>query len=223
MNTALLFKEWIKLRKLAWIPLLLIIGALVDAWLSLRGLRANHGPTPLWNALVYKQGIYFDKLAYVLPLAGVWYACVQYLPECSGKRLRLLFHLPTSHWRALYLPAAVGLACMAAISLLALGGLWAILALALRFPAELVGPMVETALPWTLAGAVAYLATAAVIAEPAGFRRLAIALAALAYISMLTPLLGFAVMTGSLVWYVLACLPWLLPLEAAAQRVKGGR
>ncbi len=222
MNTAFLFKEWIKLRKLAWIPLLLIVGALVDTWLSLRGLRTNHGPTQLWNALVYKQDVAFDKLAYALPLAGVWYGCVQYLPECAGKRLRLLFHLPTSHWRALYLPAAVGLALMALLSLLALGGLWAILTVAFAFPNELAGAMVETALPWTLAGAVAYLATAAVIAEPAALRRLAIALAAFAYVSMLTPIAGFAVMSASLGWYALLCLPWLLPLEAAAQRVKGG-
>lgn len=223
MITPFLFKEWIKLRRLAWVPPLLVAGALVDAWLSMRGLRTNHGATQLWNALVYKQDIYFDKLAYALPLSGMWYACVQYLPECSGRRLRLLFHLPVSHWQALYVPAAVGLVCVAVLSVGALTGLWAILAFGFRLPSEIALPMVLTALPWGLAALVAYLASAATIAEPSALRRLAVALAGFAFVSMLTRTAGFAGMTGSLGVYALLCLLWLLPLEAAAQRVKEGK
>lgn len=222
MITPLLFKEWIKLRLLAWLPLALVMAALVDSWLVLRAVRNNHGPVQLWNALTYKQDIYFFKLAYVLPLSGLWYACVQFLPECTGKRLRLLFHLPVPHWLALYVPVTVGLACVAAVSVVALGGLGAILALGLHLPAELSWPMVQTALPWCLAALVAYLATAATIADPGPVRRLAIALAGLAFVSMLIQTSGFAGMSDSLPWYGLACLPWLLPLEAAALRVKEG-
>lgn len=223
MITPFLFKEWIKLRRLAWVPPVLVAGALVDAWLSMRGLRTNHGATQLWNALVYKQDIHFDKLAYALPLSGVWYACIQFLPECSGRRLRLLFHLPVSHWRALYLPAAVGLACVTVLSGGTLAGLWVILAVGFHLPAELALPMVQTALPWGLAALVAYLATATTIAEPSALRRLAVALAGFAFVSMLTQTAGFAGMTRSLGLYGLLCLLWLLPLEAAALRVKEGK
>lgn len=222
MINAFLFKEWIKLRRFAWVPLLVIVGALVDAWLSMRGLRANHGTTQLWNALVYKQDIYFHKLAYALPLAGIWYALIQYLPECSGRRLRLLFHLPVSHWQALYVPAAVGLACLAVLSAGTMAGLWAILNLAFHLPSEIAVPMVLTVLPWGLSALIAYLATATTIAEPSAWRRLATALVGFAFVSMLTQTAGFNGMTDNLGLYGLICLPWLLPIEAAAQRVKEG-
>lgn len=222
MLSPLLFKEWIKLRRLAWLPLVLVLAALVDAWLVMRAVRNNHGPVQLWNALTYKQDIHFYKLAYALPLSGLWYACVQFLPECTGKRLRLLFHLPVSHRRALRVPVAVGLACVGVVSALALGGLWAMLSLDLHLPAELSWPMAQTVLPWCLAAAVAYLATAAALADPAPLRRVALALAGLATVSMLIQTSGFAGMSASLAWYALVCLPWLLTLEAAALRVKEG-
>lgn len=220
MLSPFLLKEWIKLRRLAWVPPVLILAALIDAWLVMRSIRNNHGSVQLWNALAYKQDVYFDKLAYVLPLSGAWYACVQFLPECAGKRLRLMFHLPVSHWLALYVPVAVGLGCLAILSALALGGLWAILTLGLHLPSELAWPMIQTALPWCLASAVAYLAIAAAVADPALYRRLGLALAGFAFVTLLTRVSGFAGMSGSLIWYAVLCLPWLLALEAAALRVK---
>lgn len=222
-DSPFLFKEWIKLRRLVWVPVFVLAGALLEAWLSMRGMRINHGATQLWNALVYKQDIPFRKLAYALPLSGVWYACVQYLPDCAGRRLRLMFHLPVSHRRALYIPALVGLACCGLLFLLTLTGLWAVLALGFFLPPELTGPMLLTVLPWGLAMAVAYLATAAAIADPGGIRRLAIALTGFAFVSMLTQTVGFGGMTDSLVLYALLCLLWVFPLEAAALRVKEGK
>ncbi|ACJ01180.1 hypothetical protein [Rhodospirillum centenum] len=215
----LLLKETIKLRRLFWVPPLVVLAALVDTWLTLRAFNSMRGPAQLWNALTYKQEITFDSLAYVLPFAGIWYACVQFLPECTGRRLRLMFHLPVSPWLGLYVPVAVGLGLVLLCSVLALGGLAAV-AGSLNLPPQLWGPMVETALPWCLAGMVAYLATAATLADPALHRRLVIALAGLAFVTLLTRTTIFAGMSGSLGWYALACLPWLLPLEAAAQRTK---
>lgn len=215
----LLLKEKIKLRRLFWVPPLVLLAVLVDIWLTLRAVNTLRGPAQLWNALTYKQDIFFAGLAYVLPLTGIWYACVQFLPECTGRRLRLLFHLPVSPWLALYVPVGVGLALMLLCSALALGGLAAVAA-SLNLPPQLWGPMVETALPWCLAGMVAYLATAATLADPALHRRVAISLAGLGFVALLTQTTIFAGMSGSLGWYALACLPWLLPLEAAAQRIK---
>lgn len=223
MLTPLLLKEWIKLRRLAWVPPVLILATLVDAWLVMRSIRNNHGSVQVWNALAYKQDIHFDKLAYALPLSGLWYACLQYLPECTAKRLRLLFHLPVSHWQALYVPVAVGLAIVTALSALALVGLWMVFALAFHLPAELSWPMVQTAMPWCLAAAVAYLAAAAAIADPALHRRLVIVLAGFAFVSMLMRTSTFAGMSDHLLWYAVLSLAWLLPLEAAALRVKEGR
>ncbi|MCR6631889.1 MAG: ABC transporter permease [Magnetospirillum sp.] len=223
MLRALLLKEWIKLRRLAWVPPVLVAAAIIDAWLTMRAIRNNHGAVQVWNALVTKQDIHFDRLSYVLPFCGMWVACVQFLPECTGKRLRLLFHLPVSHGRALAVPVLVGLAAVAAVSVLTLAGLWAVFSLGFHLPVELAGPMLQTVLPWCVAAAVAYLATAAAVADPALHRRIALALAGFAFVAMLIRTSGFAGMSGSLPGYVLLSLAWLLPVHAAALRVKEGR
>lgn len=223
MLRALLLKEWIKLRRLAWVPPVLVVAAIIDAWLTMRAIRNNHGAVQVWNALVYKQDIHFFRLSYVLPFCGLWYACVQFLPECTGKRLRLLFHLPVSHGKALAAPVLVGLAAVAAVSLLAWAGLWVVFAAGFHLPDELSSPMLQTVLPWCLAAAVAYLATAAAVAEPALHRRVALALAGFACVAMLVRTAGFAGMSASLPGYGLLALAWLLPVHAAALRVKEGR
>lgn len=223
MVMALFLKEWIKLRRLAWVPPVLMLAAVIDAWLTMRAIRNNHGAVQLWNALAYKQDIHFYRLAYVLPFCGLWYACVQFLPECTGKRLRLLFHLPVSHGTALAVPVLVGLAAIAALSLMTLAGLWAVLSLGFQMPPELWWPMVQTVLPWCVAAAVAYLAAAAAVADPALHRRIALALAGFAFVAMLIRTAGFAGMSAALPGYVLLSAVWLLPLHAAALRVKEGR
>lgn len=222
MIGSLLLKEWIKLRRLGWVAPLAVAAALVDAWLSLRGQVAAHGAAQVWNTLVAKRPVMFDGLAVVLPLTGLWLAALQFLPECSGRRLRLLFHLPLPAAWGLRLPVAVGLACVAANLALALAGLALVLGADLRLPAELARPMLETVLPWGLAAMVAYLAGAAALADPAPVRRAALVLAGMAHVTLLTNTQGYGALTSALPWYALMCLPWLLAPEAAALRVKEG-
>jgi len=221
MLRALLYKEWIKLRYAGWLAPAAILLGLGDAWLKLRGVRNNHGPVDLWNMLLFKQTIFFETLLLTLPLAGVWLAAVQYRPECAGRRLRLALHLPVPHRTALYAPAAVGLALLTLAGGLALGG-FALILCGYGMPAELVAPIVRTALPALLAGHVAYLATAAALADTRMIRRCVIGCAGLAYALLLLKTYGYDAMTGSLGWYALASLPWILPLEAAALRLKEG-
>lgn len=221
MLRALLLKEWIKLRLPGWLPLVGIAVALTDAWMTMRAIRNNHGAVPLWSMLIYKQDIFFGMLVYILPLSGAWLAAVQYWRECSGRRLRLLFHLPVHHRVALFAPAAVGLAVLAALTVVELGG-FALMLASFDLPAELAGAMLRTLLPSALGGAVAYLAVAAVLAEQFTPRRLGMGMAGLIYIALLTRTFGYGGMDASLWLYAAACLPWLLPVEAAALRVKEG-
>lgn len=222
MIGALLLKEWIKLRRLAWLAPLAVIAALVDCWLSLRGQVAAHGAAQLWNTLVAKRPILFDGLAVVLPLTGLWLAGLQFLPECSGRRLRLLFHLPIPPVWSLRLTVAVGLACLAVTLGLAVAGLALVLGVDLRLPVELAAPMLATLAPWGLAAMVAYLAAAAALADPSPLRKAALALAGLAHVALLTQTQGYGALSAALPFYGLMCLPWLLAPEAAALRVKEG-
>ena len=219
---AVLFKEWIKLRLLVWVPVIALIAVTVDVWLTYKTIRAMHGATALWSALVYKQDIFFANMRWVLVGGGVWFACLQFLPECSGKRLRLLFHLPVTHRFSLYIIVAVGLLLTVMLSAMGIGGLLQVCSL-MGFPPELAYLMAGSLLPWALAGMVAYCATAAIIAEPSLVRKLAFALFGYAYVNFLGASIGFSSMSEDMWLYVLACLPWPLCLEAAALRVKEGR
>ena len=219
---SLLFKERIKLRRLAWVPFVVALAVLVDIYLKYGAFIASHGSSMLWADMITKQSIHFARLEWVFLFAGVWYACLQYLPECSGRRLRLLFHLPIPHRRSLYSICLLGLILCATLFTATFAG-FGIILWSYGFPAQLALPLLKTPLPWALGGLVAYCATAASIAEPSLFRKLAYVLVGYAFISMLASADGYNGMGNSLWLYLAVCLPWPLAIEAAALRVKEGK
>lgn len=218
---AVLLKEWVKLQMLVWVPFLVMIAFLIDTYMRYKGIVASHGASALWLDLIYKQSIAFYKLEWVLIGGGIWFACLQFLPECSNKRLRLLFHIPVSHQLPIYAMLFVGLLVIGVLFLGAFGGFYAILC-RFHFPAELYVPMLKTLLPWGLAGSVAYCATAAVIAQTDIVRKLALVFLGYVYISFLSETNGFDAF-NDLGWYALSCVPWIFAFEAAALGVKEGR
>lgn len=219
---SIVLKEIIKLRLLVWLPFIVLITVLLDIFMTYKSVRSIHGPAALWVDLIYKQSIHFGRLQWVFIAAGVWFAILQFWPECSGKRLRLMFHLPVSYRISLYSIAAVGILCHVLLLLVCLIGFYSVLS-AFGFPAELINPMIKTLLPWWLAGAIAYFMTAAILAEPVIFRKLAFTCVGIGYISLLTVSYGFDIM-GNAIWlYALLCIPWILTIEAAALRVKEGQ
>jgi hypothetical protein len=221
MLQALLLKERLKLRRSWWVPFLALAGALANVFLTWRSIGAMHGAPALWHILIYRQDVHFGALQWLLPFGGAWFACAQALPECSGRRLRLLFHLPVNHRLSLYVLAACGLALCLALLGAALGGFWLVARLT-GFPPELIRAMAGTLLPWGLAGMTTWCATAAAVADPSFKRKLGFGMAGFGYMTLLTAGFGFSPMGGSLWLYAAVCLPWPLALEAAALRVKEG-
>lgn len=220
MLRSLLQKEWIKLRRFFWLPPALVLASVIQAWFSIKGFRSAHGPLFQYSEFITNQPVIFSLVEYALVFSGIWYAAVQFYPECTGKRLRLLFHLPVSYRLSLYTILAIGVACCLMTGLLAMGSFGAVLWL-YGFPEELVTPMLSTMLPWLTATFVAYCATAATLAEPRYFRRFGYALCGALCILMLTPASGYGAGRD---WglFTLICLPWFAVVEAAALRVKEG-
>ncbi len=219
---ASLGKEWIKLRFLGWLPLLLLAAILLEIRMSFAGYIAAHGPASLWQALVYKQVVLFERLEWVFVASGLLLACLQYLPECTGRRLRLLFHMPVSHRLSLHAMAFVGLLSCLALGALGYLGLWLVVS-EIHLPPELKKAMCDTMLPWILSSLVAYFTAAAAIAEPSWPRKLAVVFVGVGYLYLLSAQAGFAGMQTSLPYYILICLPWPVAFEAAALRVKEGK
>lgn len=221
MIKTLFFKEWIKLRYFWCIPFILAGAALTDYYLTFKGVLAMHGAVDTWNGLIGKESIYFSSLQWAFILGGIWLASVQMAPECMGKRLRLLFHLPVNAILALTVPVATGLGLLALVFCSASMG-FAIINCRYGLPSELSGPMLKTLLPWGLAGFTSWCATAAAIADPSFRRKICFALAGFAYVAILTGGRGYAPMNNSIWLYAAACLPWIPAVVAAALRVKEG-
>ncbi|MBN1840207.1 MAG: hypothetical protein JW802_09230 [Campylobacterales bacterium] len=218
MLSAILLKEWVKLRLLVWVPFLVLLAVLIDTHMRYKGVVASHGASALWLDLIYKQSIYFMKLKWVLIGGGIWFASLQFLPECSNKRLRLLFHIPVAHQVPMCAMLFVGIGMMAVLFLGAYIGLAGVFSL-YYFPKELSSMMLQTTLPWALAGFVAYCATAAVIAQASVYKKLAFVFLGYVYVGFLTETNGFNAF-NDLGLYALSTLPWLFVFEAAALGVK---
>ena len=221
MIKALFFKEWLKLRYFLWIPFIMAGAALGDYCLTLKGVLAMHGAVDTWNGIIAKETIYFTSLQWTFILGGIWIAAVQMVPECVNKRLRLLCHLPVQPGTALGVQVVTGLSIMLVLFGVVSCGFF-VAGMYFGFPSELTMPMFRTMLPWGLAGAVAWCATAAAVADPSFKRKVAVVLIGIGYMTMLTGGRGYASMDASFWLYCLVCLPWPLAFGAAALRVKEG-
>jgi hypothetical protein len=215
-------KEWIKVRLLFWIPFAALAAALCDVSLMYKGFVAMHGAPALWYELIVKQTVHFSRLSWVLAAAGMFFAALQFVPECSGRRLRLMFHLPVSYRVSMYTAVGYGLLLNLALLCAAVGGLALVFA-RMGFPRELALPMLGTLPPWGLAGFASYCSTAAVLAEPRPARAILFGLLGFGYVTLLTAGNGYSPLGGNMWPYVLACLLWPLALESAALRVKEGQ
>ncbi len=212
-------KEWYKLRRIWWLPFVLMLGALGDYYLSLRGFRLMHGATELWSKLLLDEYVFFDSIRWVFLFSGIWFAGFQIAPECTERRLRLLFHLPAHHHVLLSVMFGVGFGFLLMLFAVMTAGFW-LIAFLNGFPPEMTWPMYVTTIPWFMASVVIWCATASAIAEPALLRRLCLALMGYAYFLLLTSSRGFA--ATDLCTHTLACLPWMAAFNASALRVKEG-
>ncbi len=227
MIKALIYKEWIKVRYIFILPFIVILLALCDYYWTLLAVQSMHGAINLWAGLVFKETVYFENLKYVFIFSGIWYAYFQLVPECTGKKLRLFFHLPISYkvalfitiFSALFLFMLLFLVCFLAFS-------WINTSL-FNFPKELSIPMVQTIYPWVLAGFATWCLAGAIIADPSFIRKIALGAIAYVYIQILTNTAGFAGMgslfSGSLIFYVLICIPLPFALISSCLRIKEGR
>lgn len=220
MFAALLYKEWLKLRLVFWGPLVAILVSLGLALINFRHVNEIIGPVMLWYDAVLLDKIFYSELKYVFVFTAMWFALFQFVPECSGKRLRLLFHLPVPRRRGMYFMVGVGLTCTIAIGLIGVGGVACIVGAFM--PVEAVRIAVLTCLPWTLASLPAYLGTVLVVMDPAWPHKFLHGAVTALFVYELTAPSMQGAFEPTIVLYALCCLLWILPVELAAFRVKRG-
>ncbi|BCS88133.1 hypothetical protein [Pseudodesulfovibrio sediminis] len=220
MYTALAYKEWLKLRRVFWVPLIVVLGALASIFISFRHVNEIIGPTMLWIDVAVADKIFYNDLRYVPVFAAMWFALFQFIPECSGKRLRLLFHLPVPRRRALYFMVGIGLACTGVVCVI--GAIGLALIVGHYMPFQAVRCVVFTCAPWFMAGFPAYLGTVLVIMDPAWPHKFMHGFVSILFVQELISSASQGAFEYSLIYYALACLLWILPIEVSAYRFKQG-
>jgi hypothetical protein len=164
MIRAIFYKEFLKLRLIWGLALIVHIGMIVYLLLSLRSTLLASGVVETWATMIGRDVLMINPLMYLPLITGVGVALCQWLPEMQVKRIRLTLHLP--------LPYTSSIGAMLFSSLLGLTILFtldaAVLALVeqIWLPRELVGRTLLTCLPWFLGGLIGYNVVSWCLLEP---------------------------------------------------------
>lgn len=204
---SLFYKEWLKLRLLAWIPVALMLWQISNYQLAFDHMINTRGAMLSYLTLYLQQQVFFTPLRWLFVYSAVFWALLQILPETVDDRMRLVMHLPVSRRRALTVPVITGLGlvlgfgALTALALMRVHRRWA-------FPDEIAVPLTLTIVPWVMAGVVAWCATAAFLSEPVRYKKAAILLFGVLTIDLLTRLGGFNPLGHDPLGFTLLILPW---------------
>ncbi len=164
MLFSVFYKEYIKIR-LVWF-FIFLCNALMMIFISLKTrqlFELDHAEI-VWYRLIQLGQIHYEALQYAPLLSGILIACIQFLPEMTGERLRLSLHLPLPPALMILAHLLVGtgaVTILCGFDLLALAYLTSA-----YFPGQVVTNTLMTALPWALAGLAAYIGTTLTLLEP---------------------------------------------------------
>ncbi len=178
MYKALIYKEWLKTRRVFSVSLIAAILVGVYVILSANSQIASHGMNTFWLAMILKDVSTIDPVKFIPAIIGMAMGIAQMSPEMSHKRLKLTLHLPYPQLRLVSLMLATGLLQLFIIFFIqaAVIGIY----YATIMPDELVGRVLLTVLPWYLAGLYAYLFASSVCLEGTWRRRVIVSLTGIA-------------------------------------------
>lgn len=178
MYSSIIFKEWLKTRRVFFIALAVALIVAVYVILSTNSLIKEHGIISLWMSMLLKDVSLVDTVTYIPLAIGLALGIAQMVPEVAQKRLKLTLHLPFPQFRLVAMMLATGLLELLIIYLLQMGVI--LVYDATIFHAELVGRVFLTMLPWYLAGFIGYLFVTSVCLEGTWYMRVLLSLVGVA-------------------------------------------
>ncbi|MDR0750823.1 MAG: ABC transporter permease [Tannerellaceae bacterium] len=164
MITALFYKEWIKTRRILLLSLLVLAALMIYIFINVEQMFRINGATQVWTETILKDISVLTGIQWLPLILSILFGVSQFVPEMSNKRLKLTLHLPMSENRIMFSMLAFGLSgllILYAITCIAIIG-----GLRIYYPQEIVLSMIESSLPWFLAGLAGYLFTAWICIEP---------------------------------------------------------
>lgn len=183
MYSALIFKEWLKTRRVFFVALiaaLLVAGYVI---LSINSLIASRGVGNVWMAMILKDVSMVDALKFVPLVIGIALGVAQMAPEMTQKRLKLTLHLPYPQLKLVTLMLSAGMLELLVIFLLQAAAI--VIYDSTILPGELVGRVLLTLLPWYFAGFIGYLIVSAVCLEGTWFMRIILSLIGVATVMLM--------------------------------------
>ena len=103
MEKALLYKEWLKTRRVFFGALVLAIALACYAVLMMNRLIELKGVDHLWLIMLMKDNTFIDIIKYSPAVIGIAVGAAQMVPEMTQKRLKLTLHLPYPQQRLVLL------------------------------------------------------------------------------------------------------------------------
>ena len=94
MEKALLYKEWLKTRRVFWVALAVAMALSIYAVIMINRLVSLKGVEHLWLIMLLKDNTFIDIIKYSPAAVGIAIGLSQMVPEMIGKRLKLTLHLP---------------------------------------------------------------------------------------------------------------------------------
>lgn len=170
MYSALLYKEWLKIRWAYFSMVLLTILTLTYIALNLSYYNEFMTAKGFWGNVILLGFPFFSDLEYIPLLIGIVIALVQFTPEMNLSRLKLTLHLPAVENKLLLQMISLGFFLLTLLYLIMAIVLWALVGI--YFPSEVVSFVLNTSFPWLLVGLAAYFLTSAIVLEPVWARRL---------------------------------------------------
>jgi len=164
MLSAIYSKEWLKLKRYAYTlsAAAVIIGAYF--WFELAGQYANIEPeSMMWYRLAHLGDKPYSWLLYCFVLTGTIVAGLQYVPEATGKKVRILTHLPISLNQVVLKHIWAGVLMILVVNA-TLAGI-AVLAFTQYYPVNIVQAAARDMLFAQMPAIAVYLGFAAVIIE----------------------------------------------------------
>lgn len=178
MYSSIIFKEWLKTRRVFFIALAVALLVAVYVILSTNSLIKEHGIVSLWLMMLLKDVSLVDNVTYIPLAIGFSIGIAQMVPEVTQKRLKLTLHLPFPQLRLVAMMLATGLLELLIIYLLQISVILIYDTTILH--AELVGRVFLTMLPWYLAGFIGYLFVTSVCLEGTWYMRVLLSLVGVA-------------------------------------------
>lgn len=120
MIKSIIYKEWIKIKKVSLFLALIGILIIIGIYSNVRHELIIKDAETYWNNILQQRAIYFTVLKFIPLLIGLLISVAQFVPEIVEKRIKLTLHLPTNEETIVLKMVLFGLFCICMIFLIQL-------------------------------------------------------------------------------------------------------